>query len=182
MDLRIKKTERAIRRAFYELVQTKPIEKITVKELSERAEINKTTFYSHYESIYDLLKTLEQEVLDLVIEHLDSIQILFDNPRTFVYNLYQTFCEFHADRIRLNSSNQNFSTRLIQAIISKVCTEGIHPDDYSHIGTLLQFLISGLLGVQKSCQPNIPEKNLEYLAAFVEGGVRALPSHPIKND
>ena len=48
MDLRVKKTERAIRKAFYELMLEKPIPKITVKELAERAEINKTTFYAHY--------------------------------------------------------------------------------------------------------------------------------------
>ena len=44
MDLRIKKTKRAIRRAFAELIKEKPMEKITVKEIAERAEINKTTF------------------------------------------------------------------------------------------------------------------------------------------
>ena len=44
MDLRVKKTERAIRRAFYELMLEKPIPKITVKELAERAEIKSGTY------------------------------------------------------------------------------------------------------------------------------------------
>lgn len=175
MDLRVKKTERAIRRAFYELAQKKPIEKITVKELAELAEINKTTFYSHYDTIYDLLETLEQEVIDLVIDHLDRVQILFDDPKTFVHGLYQTLTDFHADQIRLSSSNQNFLARLTQSIIARVSREGINPDDFSHIATLLQFLISGLLGVQKSSHAGTSEEDLDYLAAFVEGGIRALP-------
>ena len=91
MDLRVKKTERAIRNAFYQLVQTKPVEKITVKELSELAEINKTTFYAHYETIYDLVATLEQEITDMVIQNIDEFQVLFDNPREFVFDLYQIF-------------------------------------------------------------------------------------------
>ena len=37
MDLRIKKTKRAIRSAFYELIKEKPLEKITVREIAERA-------------------------------------------------------------------------------------------------------------------------------------------------
>lgn len=57
MDLRIKKTKRAIRSAFAELIKEKPMEKITVKEIAERAEINKTTFYAHYETVYDLVHT-----------------------------------------------------------------------------------------------------------------------------
>lgn len=55
MDLRIKKTKRAIRSAFAELIKEKPMEKITVKEIAELAEINKTTFYAHYETVYDLV-------------------------------------------------------------------------------------------------------------------------------
>ena len=51
MDIRIEKTERAIRNAFLELRAAKPLEKITVKELCSLACINKSTFYSHYEDI-----------------------------------------------------------------------------------------------------------------------------------
>ena len=47
-DLRYIKTEQAIRKTFHELLQEKDISRITVKELTERAEINKTTFYAHY--------------------------------------------------------------------------------------------------------------------------------------
>ena len=49
MDIRIEKTERAIKNAFLELRSRKPLGKITVKELCSLAAINKSTFYSHYE-------------------------------------------------------------------------------------------------------------------------------------
>ena len=44
MDLRIEKTEKAIKNAFIELRARKPLEKITVKELCAEACINKSTF------------------------------------------------------------------------------------------------------------------------------------------
>ena len=47
MDIRIRKTEQAIKNAFIELRSKKSLEKITVKELCELAMINKSTFYSH---------------------------------------------------------------------------------------------------------------------------------------
>ena len=58
MDIRIEKTERAIRNAFLELRAAKPLEKITVKELCSLACINKSTFYStklFIVQIYELL-------------------------------------------------------------------------------------------------------------------------------
>ncbi|MBR3282470.1 MAG: TetR/AcrR family transcriptional regulator [Ruminococcus sp.] len=45
MDMRIEKTRRSIINAFLQLRAKKPLEKITVKELSALAEINKATFY-----------------------------------------------------------------------------------------------------------------------------------------
>ena len=48
MDLRIEKTRQSIVNAFIALRSRKPLEKITVKELCEKAQINKSTFYFHY--------------------------------------------------------------------------------------------------------------------------------------
>ena len=67
MDIRIRKTEQAIKNAFIELRSKKPLEKITVKELCELAMINKSTFYSHYEDIYALSETMEQETVASII-------------------------------------------------------------------------------------------------------------------
>ena len=47
MDIRVKKTKRAIQKTFIDLLREKPIEKITVKEIAERAEINKTRSEEH---------------------------------------------------------------------------------------------------------------------------------------
>ena len=63
MDLRIEKTRNSIVNTFLELRSKKDLEKITVKELCEKAQINKSTFYSHYHDIYDLSEHLEDEVV-----------------------------------------------------------------------------------------------------------------------
>lgn len=62
-DHRIRVTKMLIRRAFTELLRTKPIQSISVKELCETAGINRGTFYAHYTDIYDLLKKMEEEML-----------------------------------------------------------------------------------------------------------------------
>ena len=51
MDMRVKKTKRSIINAFLELRSKMPLEKIRVNELCRIAEINKSTFYAHYQDI-----------------------------------------------------------------------------------------------------------------------------------
>ena len=175
MDLRVKKTERAIRKAFYELMLEKPIPKITVKELAERAEINKTTFYAHYETIYDLLGTLEQEAIDTVLENLDEFRLLFDDPRTFVYNLYDIFKVCDKNQMKHFPASHSFSRHLGSAIVKRVQQQGIQVEDYEDIGVLIAFLTNGLLGLKSDEGSDLSKESLDYLATFVEGGIRSLP-------
>lgn len=81
MDLRIERTKRSIVNAFIELRAKKPLEKITVKELSEYALINKATFYSHYHDIYDLSEQLEKEAVDAVLKSISHPDSLITNPK-----------------------------------------------------------------------------------------------------
>ena len=54
-DLRVRRTLKAIRYAFYKLVLEKNYSDISITELTERAEINRKTFYLHYSSLEDFL-------------------------------------------------------------------------------------------------------------------------------
>ena len=63
MDLRIQKTRRNIFNAFIELREKFPLERITVKELCERAQISKQTFYLHYHDMYDLSEQIEASMI-----------------------------------------------------------------------------------------------------------------------
>ncbi len=68
MNLREKKTRRNIRNAFLQLRAHKPLERITIKELSELAEISKGTFYCHYKDIFDLSSQLQHELLQDILD------------------------------------------------------------------------------------------------------------------
>lgn len=80
MDIREKKTKRSITNAFLQLRAHKQIERITIKELAELAEISKATFYLHYRDIYDLSDFLQKEVIKSI---LNSIP----NPTDYLTNL-----------------------------------------------------------------------------------------------
>lgn len=91
MDLRIEKTKRNIINAFLQLRSKKPLEKITVKELSQLAEINKATFYLHYHDIYDLSETLEAEAVQSTLHSIEHADMIFSNIELFVQELSEAF-------------------------------------------------------------------------------------------
>lgn len=67
-DRRVRYTQAVIREAFLQLLKTTPVEQSTVTEICRLAEINRTTFYRHYENQYALLACLENEMLEDIKE------------------------------------------------------------------------------------------------------------------
>ena len=63
-DARTQYTKKVIRECFFELLKETPLNRITVKGICERAQINRTTFYRYYADPYDLMEKLERELLD----------------------------------------------------------------------------------------------------------------------
>lgn len=84
-DLRVRKTKQAIRKVFEEMICEMDYESITVKELTERAMINRKTFYLHYETIDALLEELQQEIVDSFINQNTSYESMGDIKRIIRY-------------------------------------------------------------------------------------------------
>ena len=59
-------TKNNIKEAFWSLYRQKPIEKITVKEITSLAGYNRGTFYLYYRDTYDILTQMETELLQVV--------------------------------------------------------------------------------------------------------------------
>jgi AcrR family transcriptional regulator len=64
LDRRKKYTRMVLKESMIKLLKVKQISEITVKEICELADVNRSTFYSHYMDLYDLLTKMEEEVLD----------------------------------------------------------------------------------------------------------------------
>lgn len=73
-DKRVRYTKMFLKEALISLLHEKPISKITIKELCEKAEINRSTFYTHYQDQYDLLEQIKQELFNNSLLYIDSIK------------------------------------------------------------------------------------------------------------
>lgn len=63
-DNRVRYTKMVLQEAILKILQDKPIDKVTIKEICDEAEINRGTFYLHYTTPYDLLKEIENKFIE----------------------------------------------------------------------------------------------------------------------
>lgn len=71
-DRRVRYTKQAIKDSLFELLKTVSIDQVTVKALCEQADINRATFYKHYETLSALLEEIEYEESRELFELLDA--------------------------------------------------------------------------------------------------------------
>lgn len=94
-DRRVLRTKKNIRQAFLHLLSEKSLSQITVKELSDLADINRKTFYMYYSNIEDIFAELEDELV-LKLVHVFEKELfqkeMFDSY-SFFENLNRTILE-----------------------------------------------------------------------------------------
>lgn len=91
IDYRIQLTKKMFKNAFFQLLKEKSIQEITIKELCATAQVNRGTFYSHYEDIYQLLHSIEDEMYQELLTTLSSLQFTASTDREFYIALFEFF-------------------------------------------------------------------------------------------
>ena len=166
MDIRVKKTKRAIQKAFVALLREKPIEKITVKEIAERAEINKTTFYSHYETLDALTAEMERQTVQLVCDNMGGAQQLLDTPEAFVREMFANLQQA-TDYLGVvpASAMNRFTQHLRDAVLEQIKSDNIEPSQYENVGAILIFVMNGLSGLLNT-DAKLAQKQIDVIAAI----------------
>lgn len=95
LDPRVKRTRNLIQRSFMELLVEKGFQAISVQDITERAEINRATFYAHFPDKYALLDHSIRESFRQEIEQrmLNACHFSMDNLRMLTIAV----CEFVAN-------------------------------------------------------------------------------------
>lgn len=65
-DLRVIRTDRRIRETFLQLIDEVGFDAVTIKLLTDRAEVNRGTFYHHYADKYELLERMTNEIFEKI--------------------------------------------------------------------------------------------------------------------
>ena len=74
-------TKEKLSNAFWTLYEQKPYEQITVREISERAGCNRSTFYTYFKDVYDVLEQTEEEIYRLLEEKFERSRHLYSREQ-----------------------------------------------------------------------------------------------------
>lgn len=92
-DRRVRKTKNAIKQAFIKLLAEKELERITIQDITTLADVNRGTFYLHYEDKYILLSDLEDEILASLADEIGTSKLVMQdsNLEDFAKNFSKKF-------------------------------------------------------------------------------------------
>lgn len=157
IDRRIRKTKTQLRNGLAVLMQTKSISEITVKELVDAVDINRSTFYLHYTDIYDLLQKTEDDLLEqiknIIHEHAktdDTTEATFP----FMEDIFETVDANREIFQALIGSNGDISfTHKVEDIIAQNTIyrlEKMFPDNVQDLKYYYSFCLTGAVGLIKT--------------------------------
>ena len=181
-DRRIRFTRGVIRQSFLDILEEKPLGKITVKEICEMADINRTTFYAHYQDVYQLLESIEEEFYRDVEEYAadirkgDELEIV---PFKILVKIRENagLCKVMFGK----NGDKEFMKKLMYFARedSLKAWRRIYPDiEESNLDWLYEFIVNGCAGIiQKWSQSDFnarPEEVSKFMARMYQNSVKAL--------
>ena len=131
-DRRAVKTKTAIINAFAELMAEKDINEISVKEIAEKADINRITFYNHYLDIYDLYEKIQTQTLS------DYDKIISTSPTHNYDEVFEKIIEYTIEnknvcKLLISSENSNFQNKVYELFIKKYKEISMYEDNLMEI-------------------------------------------------
>lgn len=172
LDRRKQFTRMVLKEALMDLLKGKPISSVTVKELCEKANINRSTFYSHYVDPYDLLDKIGKEVFDDMYETLNQYNF---QKQDEVLQMSTKILEYVAERSELcqillskngDTSFRKRVTKIIQNfIMNKWMEEHQLGDELSEYIPLL--VVSGGVDAIESWLANGKKESPQEMALLI---------------
>ena len=170
VDRRVIKTRRQLKKGLAALMKEKSVNQITVKELVEEVDINRSTFYLHFKDIQDLLREIEENMEAQIKRAIEEHPIVSGNENAFY---------FIEDIIRVLDEEREISKALIgpngdmgfihriERIIkenSRGTLEKMFPGKKEDLKYFYAFCLSGCLGLVKVWLNEGEEKSPEEMA------------------
>lgn len=189
VDRRVRKTRRQLRECLITLLKEKKVQDITVRELTDMADLNRGTFYLHYKDVFDLLEKTEAELQEdfnqLVCKH-DAVD-LKQRPSVIFNEIYSLVYD-NADLIEIllgENGDLNFVNRLKQLIREKCLKDWMEVFRSGNAATFdafFSFIVSGCIGlVQYWLQTGLketPEQMAKLTEHIITKGIGVLEIDP----
>ncbi len=174
-DARVRYTKRVLKESFLKLLKDKPVNKITVKEVCDLAELNRATFYAHYSDCFALLESIEQELIDAFGRSLDFINTV--DVSMLVEAIY-LMVEQHEEACRVlifNGASPSVLRRMIDLARSSSIAhwrQQLRRATDADLEMLYTHLSNGLMNVVVGGYYRYPKENVvRFVSEIVKGSL-----------
>ncbi len=185
VDRRVRKTKRQLRKALMDLMAEKPVKSISVRELADRADINRGTFYIHYKDVGDLLQRLEDEMAERLILVCKKYARADTSTSGYPYltELYR-FAQDNADLCQIllgPNGDRGYTERICTILRSDFLRDFLsrfYTGSSDRLDYFCSFIVSGNLTLTlewlSSGMKETPEEMATLAGSMIMNGVRAL--------
>ncbi|MDM5332146.1 TetR/AcrR family transcriptional regulator C-terminal domain-containing protein [Ureibacillus composti] len=178
-----RKTKQLIQKSFMGILESKPFESITIGDITKTAQINRGTFYLHYQDKFDLLDQIEQQLFEDLGQHIDELQSRYSSTQTFEKEQEQlaatlfSFIEIHAPMLKIFLSDHGragFHIRFKNAVSTKVRfnlekNESFTANLKVPMEYFLSFITSAFLGlIEQWVQNGLDKTPQEMTALYID--------------
>lgn len=170
VDRRVIKTRRQLKKGLAALMKEKSVNQITVKELVEEVDINRSTFYLHFKDIQDLLREIEENMEAQIKRAIEEHPIVSGNENAFYFieDMFRVLDEEREISKALIGPNgdMGFIHRIDRIIKenSRGTLEKMFPGKKEDLKYFYAFCLSGCLGLVKVWLNEGEEKSPEEMA------------------
>ena len=163
VDRRVRKTKAQLRAGLARLMQKKSIKEITVKELVEEVDINRSTFYLHYTDIYQMLESIEAELME------EITHLVADYPLDPLIEQIFTILDHNKD-ICIALLGKNGDMAFVNRIEKLIADTVLHrlsirlPKDNRDIEYAYAFCLNGCVGMIKTWLSSENQESTQHMA------------------
>lgn len=173
IDRRIRRTKKLLLQSLTKLMSKKKINQITVTELTDLADVNRSTFYLYYKDIFDMLEQIENELFDdfsVAFEEFSKDIATYDNMSSFFTFVFE-FAQENAEICKIllgPDGDYSFIEKFKKVIKQSQPHLGIEisPLDLNYFRP---FVISGYIGVIQQWLEDDMKVSPKDMAVFVTG-------------
>ncbi len=171
-DRRIRKTKAQLRGGLAELLTEKALSEITVKELTERVDINRSTFYLHYRDIYDLMEQTEKELVEKIegLVQARPVTPFGEDSFPFIEEIFSILSENREICAALLGPNGDIAfLHRIEGILSEHSLRVLRdtfPDRTEDLQYAYSFCLSGCAGLIKAWLAGSYEASPQHMASL----------------
>jgi AcrR family transcriptional regulator len=161
-----------LKQSLLELISDRPVGKVTIKEICDMADVNRGTFYNHYNDQYALMNEILNDLdveskaafEDIHIDSVKSVDILVGVIRIIATNssLCKIICGDYSDKRFLNKLINNARDKFIEKWKPKMKNA-----DIKQMDRLYTFVANGVTAVIQAWLENGMEESPEEIAAFI---------------